>query len=226
LNAAAPLGFLIENAFNVPAVEILGAPPWVKSKCFRIEARGGDNTSNAQLLLMLQSLLEDRFQLKTHREARQLPVYLLQPARSGLKLPEPKENNCWPADESTGTELPVGNHRRLPSFFKCGRIIPGGGVDTPTQSLKGGSVAMPELVRAVSILVGRPVIDKTGFSGMFDVDMTFAADPSALDPGETPASGLPSIFLALEERLGLKLESSKASVDVLVIDRVAEPSGN
>jgi uncharacterized protein (TIGR03435 family) len=87
---------------------------------------------------------------------------------------------------------------------------------------------MPELARAVSIVVGRPVIDKTGFAGTFDVAMTFARGFDAFEPGETPSpnGGLPSIFLALQERLGLKLESSKGPVEILVIDHVEKPSSN
>jgi len=226
LSAVAPLGFLIEKAFNVPAVEILGGPEWIKSEYYQVEARAEGELSNDELLVMLRSLLEDRFQLKTHRQTKELPVYLLLPAKGGLKLPPPKESNCWALDAPP--QPPGGG--RLASFFKCGRLFRGSGDET--VSLRGGSVAMPELVRAVSIFVGKPVIDKTGFLGEFDVNITFAPDPAvsmnSLDPGELPStdSGPPNIFFALQQRLGLKLESSKAPVEILVIDSVGRPTAN
>lgn len=199
----------------------------MKSENYQIEAKADGNASSDQLLTMLQSLLEDRFQLKTHRQTKELPVYLLLPAKNGLRLPEPKEANCWPPDATPPPQTP-GRGRRLLSFFKCGLIIRGGGVDSPSESLTGGSVAMPELARALSLFVGRPVIDKTGFDGTFDVAMTFLPNFDSLEPGETPPTGsvLPTIFIALQEKLGLRLESSKGPVEVLVIDSVERPSGN
>jgi uncharacterized protein (TIGR03435 family) len=226
LSAVAPLGFLMEKAFNVPAIEILGGPEWIKSEYYQIEAKAEGELSSDQLFVVLRSLLEDRFQLKTHRQTKELPVYLLLPAKDGLKLPPPKESNCWALDappQPPGRGRPAG-------FFKCGRLFNGSG--DQMVSLKGGSVAMPELVRAVSILVGRPVIDKTGFLGAFDVNITFAPDPatrmSSLDPEELPSadSGPPNIFFALRQYLGLKLESSKAPVEILFIDSVERPAAN
>jgi uncharacterized protein (TIGR03435 family) len=210
------LSFLIEKAFGLSPAQIMGGPAWLRSEGYQVEAKADSAASNEQILMMLRSLLEDRFQLKTHVQTKEAPVYLLVAAKGGLKLPPPKESNCWPEDA-----LPAPGRGRPASLFKCGRLIRGGGVDSPSEILKGGGVAMPELVRALSTAVGRPVIDKTGFTGTFDVEMTFAAeDATAADPA------LPSLFLALQEQLGLRLESSKARVDLLVIDRVERPSSN
>jgi uncharacterized protein (TIGR03435 family) len=214
------LGVFIGQAFNIPAVQVLGGPAWVASDCYQIDAVADGNPSDDQVFAMLRSLLEGRFQLKTHAQKKELPVYLLQPAKGGLKLPPPQERNCWPPDAPP--QPPA--RGRLPNFFKCGRIISGGGADA--EVLKGGSVQVPELVRVLSIIIGRPVIDKTGFLGTFDVNVTFAAqpEPSADAPADRPP--FPNIFVALEEQLGLKLKSERAPVDVLVIDGAQRPSSN
>lgn len=222
LRALAPLSIVIEQAFNVPAVQVLGGPAWMKFECYQIEAKAEGNPSDDQVFAMLRALLEDRFQLKAHRQKKELPVYLLLPTKGGPRLSTPKDGNCWPLDAPV---LPPARGR-LPSFFKCGRIVSGGGVDTPTEALKGGSVQMQELIRVVSIIVGRPIVDKTGFRGAFDVNITFAPEPGSSADAPWERSGLPNIFVALEEQLGLKLESAKAPVDVLIIDSVQRPSAN
>jgi len=222
LRAFATVGVFIGHAFDIPAAQVLGGPVWVTSQCFQIDAVADGSPSDDHVFAMLRSLLGDRFQLKAHTQKKELPVYLLLPIKNGPKLPPPKDGSCWPPDAPP--QPPAKG--RLPSFFKCGRIISGGGIDTPSEALKGGSVQMPELVRVLSIKLGRPVIDKTGFLGTFDVNVTFAAapEPSADAPMERPA--FPNIFVALEEQLGLKLESAKAPVDVVVIDSVQRPSAN
>ena len=84
----------MQNAYTVQPFQIVGGPAWIDSERYAIEAKADGNASRAQMFLMLQSLLEDRFQLKIHRETRELPVYALVPARGGLKLPPPKEGSC------------------------------------------------------------------------------------------------------------------------------------
>jgi hypothetical protein len=91
LTADAPVRLLMQNAYTVQPFQIVGGPAWTDSEQYEIEAKAGGNASRAQMFLMLQSLLEDRFQLKSHRETRELPVYALVAARRGLKLPHPKE---------------------------------------------------------------------------------------------------------------------------------------
>jgi uncharacterized protein (TIGR03435 family) len=121
LRAVATLRFLIEKAFNVPAVEIMGGPAWTESECYQIEAKAEGNPSTDQLFTMLQSLLEDRFQLKTHRQTKELPLYILLPAKNGPKLPAPKESNCWPEDAPPPPPGAQPNGaRRLASFLNVG----------------------------------------------------------------------------------------------------------
>ena len=94
LTASAPVRLLMQNAYTVQSFQIVGGPAWIDSERYAIEAKADGNASRAEIFLMLQSLLEDRFQLKIHRETRELPVYALVPARGGLKLPPPKEGSC------------------------------------------------------------------------------------------------------------------------------------
>ena len=126
---------------------------------------------------MLQSLLEDRFQLKIHRETRELPVYALVAAKSGLKLPPPKEGNCVsptpdaPPEWAGGRMAPPG--QGPPPLARCGEVsvmLESGGA-----RMQGGKVAMAEFIRMLSMVLGRTVVDKTGFTGLFDVAAGFPA---------------------------------------------------
>jgi len=233
----APLRLLMQNAYGVQAFQISEGPAWIQSEGYDIEAKADGKASRAQILLMLRSLLEDRFQLKLHRETKELPVYALTVAKGGLKLQPPKEGGCIPVDPN-GTLPPPSNApgQRAPGF-PCGRVGVHG--EQLGVRMEGGKVAMPEFTRMLSMVLGRPVIDRTGFAETFDLRLDFTPDeaagglprsagagdpespPSAADPGSPP-----TIFAAIQEQLGLKLESVKGAVEVLVIDHVERPSQN
>jgi uncharacterized protein (TIGR03435 family) len=171
--------------------------------------------------LMLQSLLADRFKLAVHRETRQLPVYDLTAAKGGFNPPPPKEDcvNAPPGPPPPGT-------------FACGRV----GINGAPSGLQmnGRKVPMAEFVRMLALLMGRPVIDQTGFPGEMDVHLSFTPDESVQGiPGTGPGAmseatdpNKPNIFAALEEQMGLKLSSSNGPVEVLAIDRVERPTAN
>jgi uncharacterized protein (TIGR03435 family) len=159
---------------------------------------------------MLQSLLADRFGLALHRESREMPVYFLTAAKGGLKLAS-AEGSCVKPDPNMP---PAG--RKLPF---CGSVRSGpAGMDAWKINIK-------TLASNLSGALGRSVIDKTIFQGTFDVHLEFARDQVGTHPPETD-SGAPSLFTAVQEQLGLKLESGKAPVEVLVIDHVEKPSEN
>ena len=119
LTASAPLRLLMQNAYTVQSFQIVGGPGWIDSERYALEAKADGNASRSEIFLMLQSLLEDRFQLKIHRETRELPVYTLVPARSGLKLPSPKEGSCVESatdtipEPSRGRMQPAGQGRAI-----------------------------------------------------------------------------------------------------------------
>jgi uncharacterized protein (TIGR03435 family) len=229
---------LIMNAYHVQDFQVVSGPAWLNEDGFDIEAKGDPNATNAQVMLMLQSLLEDRFGLKYHRETRELPVYALTVARGGAKLPAPQEGGCVKMDGqvpagSPGATLPV-----------CGRLNMG--MTAAGVRVRGGDVPMPELIRTLSTVLGRPMLDRTGITTTFDVRLEFKADDTTtggLMAGWGSVAGhrewvaeasslagqpgaAPNIMVAVQEQLGLKLDSTKGPVEVLVIDRVEKPSGN
>jgi uncharacterized protein (TIGR03435 family) len=176
---------------------------------------------------MLQGLLEDRFKLKIHRETRELPVYALTIAKSGPRLRASKEGSCTPVDLShlTAQEQPAPLFCGGTSFTRNG----------DTRNVDGFGLSMATFAGttlSARLDLDRPVIDKTGLDGMFDIHLEFAADaptsgPAGAGPGVVPTvdSG-PSLFTALQEQLGLKLSPERGPVDVLVVDRIERPSGN
>jgi uncharacterized protein (TIGR03435 family) len=200
---------------------------------YNIEAKAEGSASKSQIRLMLQSLFEDRFHLKAHRETKELPSYSLIAAKGGAKLPSPKNGGCW--DYSAGPPSPqeprtAPAQRPPPCGHPMGLVLASGVV------VQGGDLPMTEFIKLLSEIVGRPVIDKTGVMENFDVRLEFLPDdatPGIHSPrragnpdGPLDPVGKPSIMMALQEQLGLKLESMKGSVEILVIDHVERPTDN
>jgi bla regulator protein blaR1 len=209
-------------AYNFQDFQISGGPGWIKSERFDIEAKAEGNPSRRQIEgPMLQALLKDRFQLKLHRETKELPVFGLVAAKGGLRLkPTNLEGNC----------------AALYEMAKCADIRKG------LFTLDVTAIRMDVFIEVLSSIVGRVVIDRTGFQGMFDAHLEFRRDDiaSAGPPGPDPSSGgsrggrggggeptdRPSISTALQEQLGLRLESTKGPVEVVVVDSVDRPIVN
>jgi uncharacterized protein (TIGR03435 family) len=222
----ARLKMLIAIAYNVKNFEIFGGPAWINSDGYDVTAKAADSSIVLeQLRPLLQALLEDRFRLAVHRETKEVSLYALTIAKGGPKLPEAKEGGCFPIlpDKPPPPPLP-------------GQPVPvmcGGFLRTPNL-LQAGKVGMRELSGVLSDLVGRPVVDKTGFTGTFDVKLEFSPEGTALGAGGfgpppdagNPDNSHPSIFTALQEQLGLKLESQKGPDDILVIDHAEKASEN
>ena len=220
---------LIQQAYGVEENQILGAPSWVGSERYDIEAKVGSSDTDAlhdlnpdQRRLMLQPLLADRFQLKVHTELRDLPVLALVVAKGGPKLHEAKPGDTYP--------------NGLKGFDGGGG--PGMMLMRPGQ-LTAQGVDLSFVAKQLSQQLGRTVQDKTGLTGKYDFTMQWKPDrdpspmPGAPQPGQqgpdatlSTDSSEASIFTAVQEQLGLKLESRKAPVEVLVIDHVEAPSGN
>jgi uncharacterized protein (TIGR03435 family) len=233
LLADAPVKMLMQNAYTLQPFQVVGGPAWIDSENYQIEGKAGSNASPAQLFLMLQSLLEDRFQLKVHHDTHDLPIYTLVAAKGGLKLPTPKAGSCSPPPPDA------------PPEWAGGRIAPPGGPQPPLPRcgsvrvmleqdgarLQGGKVPMAEFTRILSMALGRIVVDKTGYSELFDLQLDFMPDSTTAalppPPPEAPVDSKNlSILSALQQQLGLRLESGKGPVDVLVIDHVERPTAN
>ena len=174
---------------------------------------------------MLQALLEDRFQLMLHRESKDLPVYELMAAKSGIKLQASKEGSCVTRGPNQPPPAPGQNGPRF-----CGAMM------MSPRSVDGTAISMSDLTTVLSQTLQRTVIDKTGLTGTFDIHAEWTADqstPGFMAPGLAPPGPAPSadsvgrsMFTVLQEDLGLKLESAKAPVEILVIDRLERPSEN
>jgi uncharacterized protein (TIGR03435 family) len=238
-----PFRALMTFAYGVRDFQISGGPGWATTDFWDMEARAEEgsippptgspdpNTPNP-MAIRLQSLLEDRFQLKIHRETRDLPIYELSIAKGGLKMKSSEDQTPFRPPQR-GAPLPP-------------PMQPGGGM--PRFSLRMGrgsmeavAMAIPNIVQAFSSQLGRTIVDKTGLKGLYDLKLQWTPDGPALGgpvgPGGPPGPGGPeaappidpngpSIFTAVQEQLGLKLESAKGPVEVLVIDSVQKPTEN
>lgn len=174
---------------------------------------------------MLQALLEERFHLKIHREIRQLPVYRLTVAKGGPKLQPSKDGSCIPRPVNSPPASTPASTEGAPRPNFCGfHNVPDDGLN---RALEGTGITTAALAETLSrnyvSSLGKNIIDATGLSGAFDVHLRWAMDPLSSPTGPDAGS---SIFAALQDQLGLKLESAKASVEVLVIDHVEKPSAN
>jgi len=203
---------------------ILGGPSWLDSDRFDIQAKPESGESKEEMQLMMRSLLEDRFQLKLHMESRELPVYDLIVVKDRLKMKLSEDqtpSNSRPTAPAATARSQRGAQRNPTAPGSYGMSS-----DSSSSTMQGAAVPVSALVSMLQGQAGRPVIDKTGLKGLFDFRLEFS--PNALEV-ETP--GLqqpvrPSLFSALQEQLGLKLESSKGPGEVLVIDHVERPSEN
>jgi len=217
------------HSLPLMASQVAGGPAWIKTERYDIEAKPEGDTDPKHTWLMLETLLADRFKLRLHRETRELPGYDLTAVKSGPKLPAAQEAGC--ISFAPGTPP-----RHVPGKVDCGYVSgPFLGAWAGELHMKGRKVHMADLIRELASVLDRQVLDKTGFTGEFDLDLSFTPDaalmgfPSFGGPGGAgvPADpNLPNIFTALEEQLGLKLVPAKGPVEVLVIDHAERPAAN
>lgn len=204
--------------------QVVGPPGWIDTQGWNIEAKPAGTTDPKHAWLMLQTLLADRFKLALHREVRELPIYELRVAKSGLKIGPPKEVAC--------VSFPPGTPpARVPGKVDCGYV---GVAPGPNGTrMRGNRVHMSDVTRELSTLLDRPVVDQTGFPGEFDIDLTFTPDDAIRLPlygaggRVTPTDpDQPNLFAALEEQMGLKLVAAKGPVEVLAIAHAERPAQN
>lgn len=205
-----PLSALIRYAYGYGAFNderVLGEPSWIKFEAYDVDAKVefGDTGTFDKLSLeqketMLQPILKSRFKLGVHQETKVLPVYALVIGKGGDKL---KESS--PDDLATKT---------LPTLRMRGR-----------GKLEGHHCSIKEMLSFLSPLQGRTIVDRTGLSGKYEFTLSWTPNSMTTDaPAEDESR--PSIFTAVQEQLGLKLEVQKAPLNVLVVDHVERPSVN
>ena len=209
----------------LPASTVVGGPDWIKTDRYDIETKPRTDADPKQMWPMWQTLLADRFKLKFHRETKDLPHYVLTAAKTGLKLPAPKEVVC--------VSFPFGTKpRQVPGKVDCGHIVGpslGSRQSTAMLHMEGSKVRMADFTRQLALVLDRPVLDKTGFTGEFDLNLNFTSDSLLMGMPGYGAPGDPNgrnIIAALEEQLGLKLVPATGPVEVLVIDHAEKPATN
>ncbi|MGA3186953.1 MAG: TIGR03435 family protein [Bryobacteraceae bacterium] len=235
-------------AYDVKVHQISG-PDWLDSERFDITATMAPDTTKAQFHVMLQKLLADRFKLTLHHEKKDLPAFVLTVGKKGSKMKQSEEEPAKKvgeagADDGSPVEFGAGG-RGGPGKMPLGKDgfpdLPGGGRGGPSMIMMPGKAklmanktTMAEFADQLERFVNRPVVDQTELKGKFDFVLYFAPDMGAMMGGRgvppPPPDGggrggdgaeeVPTIFVAVQEQLGLKLESQKAAVDVLVIDHM------
>jgi uncharacterized protein (TIGR03435 family) len=208
-----PLQTLLVVAYQLPLYQLRDLPEWIRTTRYDISALASRVPTLAEQPLLMRALLVERFKIVTRTDTRERPIYVLTMAR---------------ADRQTGPRL-------RPTSFDCGAVLTaraaGNGAGLPpcrTLIAAGAYVrdGIPiELVTDIlSTRLERPVIDKTGLTGFFDVELRFQPVAGAA-PAQTDASD-PDLFTAVREQLGLKLESARGPVPVTVFERIERPEAN
>jgi uncharacterized protein (TIGR03435 family) len=211
---------LIRFAYGLQGFQLVGAPDWLRTERFDISAKAPAEippTAPGQPgpeALMLRSLLEDRFRLAMHRETRQLPIYVLIIVRSdgrlGPHIRRPANDYC--AQRAKAAE------KTPPPPMGTGPVC---GIRGNSEELTAGAFPINGFARFLAGEVDRVVIDRTGLTGEWDFQLKWSP-PNA----PSPDPDRPSIFTALEEQLGLRLEPTTGPVEVMVIDSVEPPTPN
>jgi len=227
-------GIFSNDSFNAfaPYIPISGSPKWIDSARYQIDAKAERPQSSGKLNgSMLRALLEDRFNLKIHRETREVPVYALVVTKGGPKLQPFKEGSCMTLDFSDPEHSPMPSPKPgqpFPVVCGMGRVTDNG------YDLPGATMAT--FCRDISPRLDRPMIDGTGLGGTFDIHLDLSAadlgypvpDSSDLAPPHNPddPSRTSAAVGSAIRKLGLKLEPSKGPGEFLVIDHIERPSAN
>jgi uncharacterized protein (TIGR03435 family) len=241
------LKMLVGRGYGIPETRILGAPNWAESERYDIEAKAPDGATPNQLQPMIQGMLKDRFELKAHKETRDLPVYELTVVKGGLKMklsadqtppvpaapaPLPDRGGVPRGDRGTTGRGQVGLGQ---AAGPRQRGTQGFTINNGRYAFEGNAITLQAIINAIQQRVDRPIIDKTVLSGLFDVNLEWSPGAEAppqgfgpLPPDVTPPApgDGPTIFSALQDQLGLRLEGAKGPVEVLIIDDVQKPSEN
>ena len=225
-----PAQLMLVIAYQLQPYQIVGAPSWLQSEHYDLIAKApdgqpaasGDTAGPGPLQFMLRNMLADRFKLKVHTETREMPIYALVRSRDDGKLGpklQPSTVECGAAGRGRGAASPSGG-LSLENLPSCSILATAG-------SVGGTGLPLTQLASNLSQRVGRTVVDRTGLTGRYDFLLEYTPDPpagAALPGGEPADLDRPSIYTALQEQLGLKLDAQRGAVDVLVVDAIQRPT--
>jgi len=210
-----PLRLLIRTAYQLQDDQVVGGPDWLATDRFDIDARAPQTTVDIYSVLgqMLQSLLADRFKLTTHTEKRELPVFALERSR--------RDGSFGPGLHSTACpDLAIDLTKPQPCV----------NIQTGVGSLIVRGMPFNQFTPYLSPYVNRVIVDRTGLDGRYDIELKWTPEAPAQGRGSNeppaPDPNAVSIFTALQEQLGLRLNSTRETVDVLVIDTLERPTPN
>jgi uncharacterized protein (TIGR03435 family) len=235
---------LTRIAYGVDEAQVVGGPGWVTSDRFEVNATVPPGATRDEVREMLRALLADRFGLATHQEKQPLPTYALGYARADRRLGEQLRTTgteCRPIVAPAGLPAPPPPPPPPPGIGGAPPMILNRPAETDADGPRGlpcpsmfapGHVSVrdfgfQEFLWQLAQFVRRPVVDRTGLHGRFDIDLVYTPDDqSALGRPSLAPADAPALATAIQEQLGLKLESVRAPVDVVVIDRVSPPTEN
>jgi uncharacterized protein (TIGR03435 family) len=232
-----PLRMLIRSAYQLQDFQIVGAPDWINSERFDIIAKAEGDVppppigTPGPMQFMIRNLLAERFKLVVHTDTRDLPIYAMVPARSDGK-PGPQ---LRPSTIDCAAMMARGRNGGPPPTPPAPGERPACGMRIGAGTMSAGGFPLSQLATTLSQFVQRVVVDRSGLTGNYDLDLTWTPDRSLQGgPGGPPPPGAPplppvdpdgpSIFTAIQEQLGLKLDAQRGPVEVLVIDSVERPT--
>jgi uncharacterized protein (TIGR03435 family) len=197
----ATLTGIIQEAYGVRDDRMRGGPGWIRTDRYDVAAKPQAAVTSDESRMMLQSLLAERFALKSHWEKQEGPGFILTVAKAGPKLRINTQVECLPPCGGTNSSV--------------------------TGKLSSRKVPMSRFANSLAEILGRPVVDMTSLNDSYDIDLDWAPDATRFGgrAKEVPGDFRPSLFTALQD-LGLKLEAAKVPLDFFVIDQVSRPSEN
>ena len=214
------LRFLVRQAYRVPETRIIGGPAWLDTDRFDIVASLPGGVTGDAVREALRALLTERFGLVLRNETREMPVYELRTLRAEALGPNLRRSTT----DCTGTPS-----RMVEGRVRCGILVSQG---PDSGSIRGGAATIDNFARLLGDFLDRPVNDRTGLTGTYDLELQFTAPRSATPGAPVPgglaaASGpdeIPTVFTAVQEQMGLKLEAVRGRADVRIVDAASAPS--
>jgi uncharacterized protein (TIGR03435 family) len=222
-----PLKEIVALAYRVQSYEITGATGWMESQRYDVIAKPEHPLKDGEYPIMFRTLLADRFGVVLHRELGDMPMYALivmKPGKLGPGLAESKEGGCTVPDRTKPAPRPEPG--KAPERY-CGNFM------MQRTGMTGVGISLENFVNGLSWNLGRRVVDKTGLTGKFDLDLKYSPEDPPTVPASSDAprpvavdSSDPPLLTAIQEQLGLKLQAQKSPVEIVVIDKATQPEAN
>ena len=217
---------LVQYAYGLQEFQVIGGPEWVRSSRYEVSAIAGTAVTAEAMRLMVRRMLADRFGLQVHTEMREQSIYALVPARRDRRLGDrmrPSSIDCAPIIDAGKVVMPTPGGPPAQCFWFVAMM-------NGASRMRVDGIRMPRFATFLEAATLRKVVDKTGLAATYDIDLEFLPDrgfvPAPPPAGVTQTSETSSLLTALQDQLGLKLESERGPVDVIIIDKAETPTPN